>query len=148
MAEVIYVGADHAGFALKEKMKVFLKKLNYKVVDKGNLVYDKNDDYPDFALKVAKAVGKNKGILFCGSAEGMCIAANKVKGIRAVAVGNINLAKKTRTHNDANILCLSGWYIKPDLAKKIIKTWLGTRFSKAKRHVRRLNKIKKIERGR
>ena len=148
MAKIIYVGADHAGFKLKEKIKPYLEKLGYQVKDFGNWVFDKKDDYPDFAHKVALAVKKTKnpGILFCGSSEGMCIAANKVKGIRAVSIDSVKLAKKTRTDDDANVLCLSGWYLKPDLAKKIIKVWLGTKFSKAKRHVRRLNKIKRIER--
>lgn len=143
----VFIGADHAGFELKEKMKDFVELLGYTVRDMGNWVYDKDDDYPDFALKVSKEVtkGKGKGILFCGSAEGMCIAANKVKGVRAVAVDEAKLAEKAREHNDANVLCLSGWYTKPDLAKKIIKVFLKTKFSGVKRHIRRINKIKKIE---
>ena len=158
MAKVIYVGADHAGFALKEKMKNYLGKLGYKVVDKGNFVYDKDDDYPDFGYKVAKAVSKskNKGILFCGSGQGVCIAANKVKGIRAVMAWDKKTARLGSEHSDANILCLPGGKIRKKVsglglsekkAKEIIKAWLGTKFSKAKRHIRRINKIKKIERG-
>jgi len=156
--KIIYVGADHAGFYLKEKMVDYLKKLGYIVDDFGNWEYDKNDDYPDFGYKVAKAVSekKSRGVLFCGSAEGVCIVANKVKGIRAVSVWDKKIAKLSRTHNDANVLCLSGGEIKgkvPGLglsekkAKEIIKVWLETKFSGAKRHVRRLNKIKKIEAG-
>ena len=159
MAEVIYIGADHAGFHLKEKMVKYLGKLGYNVRDMGNWVYDKNDDYPDYGYKVAKAVSekKGKGILFCGSAEGICIAANKVKGVRAVPVWDKKTAKLSREHNDANVLCLSGGKTRKKIpglglseekAKEIIKVWLGAKFSGAKRHIRRLNKIKKIERTR
>jgi RpiB/LacA/LacB family sugar-phosphate isomerase len=153
----IYIGADHAGYKLKERMKPFLEKLGYTVIDKGNTKLQKTDDYPDYGYKVAKEVAKNKskGILFCGSAEGICIVANKVKGIRAVAVRDTILAKLSRSHNDANILCLPGGDMKepkpslklPDTkAKQIIKTWLSTPFSNAPRHKRRIKKISAIER--
>ena len=143
----IYVGSDHAGFKLKENLKPFLKRLGYSVEDVGNLVLDPKDDYPDFAFPLAKKVGrsKNKGILFCGSSQGVCIAANKVKGVRAVAVNNAFDAKMSREHNDANVLCLSGWKTSQTTAKNILRTWLKTRFSSAKRHVRRVNKIKRFE---
>ena len=148
MVKTVYVGADHAGFKLKERMKKFLQKLGYRVVDLGNKKLEPKDDYPDYGYKVAKAVAKtgNKGILFCGSSEGVCIVANKIKRIRAVPVMNVKVAKKSREDDDANILCLSGWFAKPEKAKKIIKTWLKTEFSGAKRHVRRIGKIGEIER--
>jgi len=153
MKQIIFLGSDHAGFRLKEYIKKFLKQKGYIVKDEGNLKYDKNDDYPDYAFKVAENVVKlGKGILFCGSAEGICIAANKVKGIRAVPVWNITNAKLSREHNDANVLCLAGGdMLKPkdELSKRqaenIVLAWLETEFSKEKRHVRRLNKIKKYE---
>jgi ribose 5-phosphate isomerase B len=89
----IVIGADHAGFKLKEHLKKYLSKKGYKVVDKGAKKLVKTDDYPDYAEKVAKAVKKDKGILVCGSAEGVSIAANKIKGIRAVAVWTQTNAK-------------------------------------------------------
>ncbi len=143
----IYLGADHAGFKLKEKIKSWLKVKKIAFEDLGNLVYDQNDDYPDFAEKVGKKVvkDKTKGILLCGSAEGICIAANKVRGVRAVAPSTVKLAEFSRAHNDANVLCLSGWYTPLSLSKKIVNKFLSTPFSKEARHVRRLNKIKKME---
>lgn len=149
----IYLGADHAGFKLKEQIKKYLEKScpreggeGYKIFDCGALKYNKKDDYPDFAEKVAKKVAKDGwGILVCGSSHGVCIAANKLKGARAVAVSNVQDAKLTREHNDANILCLSGWNLTLEKAKKIINIWLKTEFSKEKRHKRRIEKIKKIE---
>ena len=145
---MIYLGADHAGFKLKELIKKYLQTQELAFQDLGNFKFKKNDDYPDFGYKVAKTVAKtkgSKGILVCGSSYGVCIVANKVKGIRAVSIGSVKDAKLSREHNDANILCLSGWGLKTDLAKKILKTWLNTFFSGAKRHQRRVNKIKKIE---
>jgi len=82
MAKIIYVGADHAGFKLKEKVVKYLEKLGYEIRDMGNWIYEKRDDYVDFAVKVAKSVvkTKGKGILICGTGQGMCVAANKVRG--------------------------------------------------------------------
>ncbi|MCX6740200.1 MAG: RpiB/LacA/LacB family sugar-phosphate isomerase [Candidatus Parcubacteria bacterium] len=145
---MLYLGADHAGFKLKEQLKKYLLTQKIKFADLGNLKLDKNDDYPDFGFKVAKAVSKDdgsKGILICGSSFGVCIVANKVKGIRAVSISNIKDAKLSREHNDANVLCLSGWDLKLPLAQKIIKIWLDTKFNGAPRHKRRLNKISRYE---
>ena len=151
----IYLGADHAGFKLKEKIKLWLVKNQIAYEDLGNHKFDKNDDYPDYAAKVARRVvkEKTKGILFCGSAEGVCIAANKVKGARAVNPGDVIKTRFARDHEDANVLCLAGGETKKpqpgmSLGKstKIIKAFLDTPFSKAKRHIRRLNKIKRMER--
>lgn len=138
-----YIGSDHAGFRLKQAVKNWLK--NYE--DLGAFSYDKNDDYPVFAAKVGKKVAKanSKGVLLCGSGHGMCIAANKIKGIRAVAVNNAFDAKITRQHNDANILCLSGWKMSNAKARKIINVFLKTKFSNAARHKRRINLIKRYE---
>jgi ribose 5-phosphate isomerase B len=147
---MLYLGADHAGFKLKEQIKKYLLSQQVKYTDLGNLKLDKEDDYPDFGFKVAKAVTKDngsKGILICGTSFGVCIVANKVKGIRAVSISNIKDAKLSRQHNDANVLCLSGWNLKLPLAQKIIKVWLNTKFSGMSRHVRRLNKIKLIEKN-
>jgi len=145
---MIYLGADHAGFKLKEQIKKYLQAQKLKFQDLGNFKFVKDDDYPEFGLKVAKAVAKtpqNRGILICGSSFGICIVANKVKGIRAVSICNIKDAKLSREHNDANVLCLSGCDLKSEMAKKIINSWLRTKFSKAKRHLRRLAIIKRYE---
>jgi ribose 5-phosphate isomerase B len=143
----VYIAADHAGFHLKEKLKSWLHQQNINYEDLGNLVLNPKDDYPDFAEKLAKKVVAEKalGVLVCGSAQGMCIAANKVKGARAVVPFSLKEARLSKEHNDANILCLSGWYNSYHYATRILKTFMGTSFSKEERHVRRLNKIKKIE---
>lgn len=143
----IYLGADHAGYKLKEQIKKYLAEKKHKISDHGAFKFDKNDDYPDYAAKVAKKVSAGgAGIVFCGSSHGICIAANKIKGARAVAVSSVRDAKLTREHNDANVLCLSGWNLKLGAAKKIIDAWLKTDFSGEERHVRRVKKIIKLER--
>ena len=128
------------------------KRITY--TDLGNLIYDQNDDYPLFAARVAKRIvkEKTKGILFCGSAEGVCIAANKIKGSRAVNPHGIIQAKFARKHEDANILCLAGGRTlnpQPGLslsqATKLITTFLETPFSGEARHLRRLKEITKLE---
>ncbi len=145
---MIYLGADHGGYKLKEKIKSFLKESNYDYEDLGNLEYDKDDDYPDYAFKVAEKVSKNKnnkGILLCRSSGGMVIAANKVKNIRAVSVIDEKSVKHAVQHNNANIIALPGDWITADKAKKLVKLFLTIKFSKEKRHVRRLKKIIKYE---
>ena len=152
---MIYLGADHAGFELKEKVKDYLKQKGLEVEDLGAHTLDKNDDYPDYAKAVADKVAADpsaKGILLCGSAEGICIAANKIKGIRAVAVWTTMSARLSREHNDANVLCLSGGQTLTPIpgtsfedAKEIIDTWLSTSFSGEERHLRRINKISALE---
>ncbi len=143
----IYLGADHAGFKLKEQIKKYLENSGYQVLDLGARKFIKDDDYPDYARKVASQVALSGGfgILFCGSGQGVCIAANKIKGVRAVAVSNPRETKMAREHNDANVLCLSGWGVSLNRAKKIIDTFLKTPFSKEKRHIRRIRKIQRIE---
>ena len=143
--KTVHIGADHAGFALKEHLKKFLQAKGYKVKDHGAHKYVKTDDYPDYAAKVAKAARKGMGILVCGSAEGVCIAANKIKGIRAVPVWSLQNAKLSRQHNDANVLCLSGWQLPKKQAEKIALTWLKTPFPGEKRHARRIQKIARLE---
>ncbi len=149
-AKQLYLGADHAGFALKEKLKKWLERKKILYQDMGNWTFEKNDDYPDFAEKVAKAVvkskGKSLGVLCCGSAQGMAIAANKVKGIRAVVPFSIKEAELSREHNDANVLCLSGWYFSPEKATALLEKFLNTPFSKAVRHRRRVRKVEELER--
>lgn len=155
---IIYLGADHAGFELKESVKKYLDQLGVVYQDLGNFKYEQDDDYPDFSFLVAAKVSKSskaRGILFCGSAQGACITANKVKGIRAASVGNVAEATLAHEHDHANIICLAGGKqvqskfknvgLSGVEAKKIIKSYLATSFSKEPRHQRRVNKIKKIE---
>ena len=144
----IYIGADHAGFALKEKIRKWLDHKGIAYLDLGNCVLDSKDDYPDFAAAVAKKViaDKSLGILVCGSAQGMCIAANKVKWIRAAIPYSLKEARLSRQHNNANIICLSGWFTPLHKAKKMIELFLTTPFSQQERHLRRVAKIKKMER--
>lgn len=141
---MIYLGADHAGFSLKEELKTYLRANNYEIGDLGTDSIE-SVDYPDFALAIAKKVaisnGKDKGILICGSGNGMCMTANKIKGIKAAIGYSLEAAKKSREDNNSNILCLAGWYLDKEKAKEIVDIWLKTEFSKENRHIRRINKI-------
>lgn len=134
----IYIGADHNGYKLKEELK---KEFN--LIDLGNNKLDKKDNYPDYAKKVSNKVKKenSKGILICGSGQGMCIVANKLKGIRACLGHSIKTTKLSREDNNCNILCLSGKELKKKEAIKIVNTFLKTKFSNIKRHKDRINKI-------
>ena len=156
MNRTVFIGADHAGFELKEKLKAYLKHKGISVRDLGAWTYNKDDDYPDFAIPVAELTVKTggKGILVCGSAEGICIAANKVPGARAVPVWNAANARLSRSHNDANVLCLAGGKTVEKTrglgltfakAKGIIDVWLKTEFSAESRHARRIRKITRYE---
>lgn len=150
MGKKIYLGSDHAGFKLKLKIEAWLHKKNMPYEDLGNRAYDPGDDYPDFAGFVAKKTVDEKsfGILICGSAHGMCIAANKIRGARAVVTSTKKETFIARSHNDANILCLSGWNTGKMKAISLIKMFFTTPFSGEERHKRRLNKIKILEEGR
>src|SRR3989344_450689 len=146
---MIYLGSDHAGFKLKQAIKEYLIKSGFAIKDLGNHNLSPLDDYPDYAEKVTKAVQKNlnsnKGILICGSGQGVCMTANKFKGIRAALGYSIAAAKQSRAHGDSNVLCLSGLELSQVQAKNIINAWLKEKFSGEARHVRRLRKIKIIE---
>src|SRR3989304_740007 len=145
----IFLGSDHAGFKLKQAIKEYLIKNGFAIKDLGNHNLSPLDDYPDYAEKVAEAVQKNlksnKGILICGSGQGVCMTANKFKGIRAALGYSVAAAKQSRAPGDSNILCLSGLELSQDQAKKIINAWLKENFSGEARHKRRLEKIAKIE---
>lgn len=144
---MIYLGADHGGFSFKEKIKEYLKELKLEFQDLGNLKFQGDDDFVDYAVAVAKKVVEinGRGILICGTGEGMCIAANKIKGITAVSPTNKKAAQQTREHLNSNVLCLGEHTLSFREAKKIIKVWLETDFFNAERYVRRLNKIKELE---
>src|SRR3990167_5876421 len=143
MKTTIYLGADHAGWTLKETIEEYLKTEGYKVVDMGNEHLVNDDDYPDFGHAVAKRVVTDPGshgIVLCGNAQGICMVSNKVRGIRAATGFNAEAAKTARTDDDSNVLCLPARFLKPAEAKKIVDAWLDTPFSGADRHVRRLKK--------
>lgn len=144
----LYIASDHGGFKLKEKIKNHLDKQGVEYEDLGTYGGDSEDDYPDYALKISKKVinSKNgKGILICGSGSGMVIAANKVKGIRAIFAYDVYSAKMGRVDNNANIICLRERFFAPMNAKKIVDTFLNTDFSGMARHKRRIKKISNLE---
>lgn len=142
MMPKIAIGADHAGFELKEKLKAWLQQNSFETKDFGTHSSD-SSDYPDFAHPVAEAVEKHQfdlGLLVCGSANGVAITANKHQGIRAAICWNEELATLARQHNDANILCLAARFTEQDLAKKILDRFLTASFEGG-RHERRVNKM-------
>ncbi len=145
----IYIGADHRGFKLKEHLKSVLKNEAYDVVDVGAVVYDKNDDYPDYARPVAKHVGAapdtDRGILICGSGFGMTIAANKYKNVRAALPASADHVYQARHDSDANVLCLAADFTDEETADQIVKTFLAAPFGKEERYARRLEKIRESE---
>lgn len=144
----VFIGSDHAGFKYKQEIKKYLTTLNVAYEDMGNRRLDRQDDYPDFAKKVAQKVAKTKGsrgILICDTGVGACIVANKFPDIRATNVYDLEMARKSREHNNSNVLCLGQDYLTLMSTKKIVKKWLETKFSIASRHHRRVNKIKQIE---
>lgn len=147
---MIYIGADHRGYQLKEKIRNYLVRLGYEIKDVGAHHYAQRDDYPDFGKEVAKKVSrnpeKNKGILICGSGIGMDVLANKFKNVSSALVFHEKVAKTSREHNNANVLSLASDFLSEEKAKKIVKIWLEAKFSGVERHKRRLAKIKKRDR--
>jgi ribose 5-phosphate isomerase B len=142
MMPKIAIGADHAGFELKEKVRDWLTRSGFESKDFGTYSSE-SADYPDFAHPVALAVEKKEydlGILICGSGNGVAITANKHQGIRAAICWNEELASLARQHNDANVLCLPARYISSDLSMKIIDKFLNSSFEGG-RHDRRVKKI-------
>ncbi|MBU2218962.1 RpiB/LacA/LacB family sugar-phosphate isomerase [Patescibacteria group bacterium] len=146
----IFLGTDHAGFKLKEKLKAYLIELGYEIQDMGNFIYDEQDDYPDFiplvAGKVAEDPEHSRGIVLGGSGQGEAMVANRIKGVRAAVVYNYNedIVKLSREHNDANILSLGARFLSEEEAKKIVKLWLETPFSNEERHKRRICKLSQL----
>ncbi len=143
----VALGADHAGWELKEALKAWLMDAGYQVLDFGTHGPD-SVDYPDYALQVAEAVtvGKvERGVLVCGTGIGMTIAANKVPGIRAALCGDVFTARMSREHNDANVLALAGRLTGRETGLEILRAWLDTQFAGG-RHARRVDKIGEMER--
>lgn len=142
----IYIGADHAGFELKQKLIDFLELNGHEVVDKGAYELDEKDDYPDFVFPVAKSVSSDEGsfgVVIGGSGQGETIAANRIKGVRAALYhgGRRDVIRLSREHNDANILGLGARLIDEDTAKEALQTFLSTDFSGDERHIRRIAKL-------
>lgn len=162
----VYLGTDHAGFELKERIKIFLVDKGYEIEDCGAYTFDKNDDYPDFVGKAAEAVSKNSGsmgIVLGGSGQGEAIVANKFKGVRcalfyspAVPAGATDVSGKTSTdpfemlrltreHNNTNVLSLGVRFLKEEDAETAVITFLEGTYSQEERHQRRIDKITVIE---
>ena len=145
----IALGADHAGFHVKETIRKFLEEAGYTVDDLGTWS-EESVDYPDYARKVADRVAKGQdqlGILTCGTGIGMAITANKVEGIRAALAHDIATARMAREHNDANVLALGGRVVDEAAALEIVRTFLSTPFAGG-RHQRRVDKINALDRAR
>ncbi len=144
----IAVGSDHRGFDVKKRIVSLLRQLGHETLDMGTDSQD-SVDYPDFAIQVARAVGEkqvDRGILICGTGIGMCIAANKVHGVRAAPCHDSITAEMSRRHNDANILCLSADLLGDELIDRMIRIWLQTEFEGG-RHARRVEKIEAFEKN-
>lgn len=144
----LYIGADHNGYELKEKLEQFLKRGGYEVIDEGG-VKDPNDDFPQFAGRVVSAILADddrdvRGILICGSGQGMCMAANRFKGIRASLCWNLTEARLARNDDDSNVLCLSARSLADHDAQVIVTTWLNTPFAGASRYKRRLEQLDQL----
>ncbi|MCX6780747.1 MAG: RpiB/LacA/LacB family sugar-phosphate isomerase [Candidatus Magasanikbacteria bacterium] len=146
---MIYIGADHAGFELKEAVVEYLRYVNIPFEDLGPKTMIPDDDYPKVAHAVAEKVEADpktdRGLLFCGNGVGVCVVANKHKGVRAGIGYNLQAAETMRTDDDANVLCLAGRILQPDFAKAIVKKFLNTKFSGEARHVRRIAEVAALE---
>jgi len=142
----IAVGSDHRGFELKEEIREYLSSSGHEVKDFGCFSKD-SCDYPEFAMKAAEAVAGGafeKGVLFCGTGIGMCLAANKVPKIRAAVIHDEKDARRASSHNNANVVCIGSESAGKNEAKKMIGTWLKTPFEGG-RHAMRLEMVRKIE---
>ncbi|MEK7569374.1 MAG: RpiB/LacA/LacB family sugar-phosphate isomerase [Patescibacteria group bacterium] len=154
----IYVGTDHAGFGLKEKLVPYLAGQGHEVVDMGAHEYDEHDDYPDFVIPVAREVSKNpdtvRGIIFGATGQGEAMAANKFPHVRAVVYygradcvvdDEADIIVRSREHNDSNVLSFAARYLTEDDVLEASRRWLATPYSGDERHVRRLGKIDAIK---
>lgn len=147
----IYIAADHRGYEMKNELVRWLKDSGYTVKDLGPATLDTDDDYPDYGIKVAEAVAESPktrlGILLCGSGVGMSVVAGKVPGIRAALIHDPAIAQAAQRDDNLNVLALGSSYIDTKTAQDVILAWLTTPFSGEARHQRRIDKIKRYERG-
>ncbi len=142
----IFLGADHNGFAMKTKLANYLRSLGHDVADEGDTKLNPEDDFPQFAARVVAAMKADRdpaerGILICGSGQGMCMTANRYKGIRASLCWDEAEARAARNDDDSNVLCLPARYISQAQAESIAKTWLDTSFAGAARFKRRIKEM-------
>ena len=145
---IIAVAGDHAGLDLKNFVIDHIKIMGHEVKDYGAYEFDKNDDYPDFVIPLARAVASKeveRGIAVCGSGVGASIVANKIKGVRAALINDTFSAHQGVEDDNMNVLCLGGRLIGTMVAKEIVESFLNATFTNADRHVRRLNKVKELE---
>src|SRR3989338_175430 len=155
---MIYLAADHRGFELKEKIKVWLKEWGHEYEDMGAFEFNKDDDYPDFIRKVAEAVAndpeRSRGIILGGSGQGEAMVANRFKSVRAAVYYGpaaraqtdssgtvLDMLSSTRMHNNANMLSLAGRFLTDEEIKNTVKVWLPAPFSGEERHARRIKQI-------
>ncbi|MEK6280045.1 MAG: ribose 5-phosphate isomerase B [Acidobacteriota bacterium] len=151
MGTSIAIAADHAGYPLNERVIAQLSKAGYEIIDLGTHVGTVEDDYPDYALEVGRAIQGGEaeiGILICGSGVGASVAANKMTGIRAALCGDTYSAHQSREHDDCNVLCLGARVTGPELALEIVHAFVAARFTGEERHQRRLAKISAMENSR
>jgi len=144
----IAIGADHAGYPLNERVIRELDAAGHEIVDFGTHVGSGPDDYPDYALKVGRAIQANEaeiGVIVCGSGVGASVAANKLFGIRAALCGDTYSAHQSREHDDCNVLCLGARVTGEELALEIVRAFVAARFTGEERHRRRLEKVAEIE---
>ena len=144
----IGVAADHGGFELKEYLAGMLREAHYEVVDFGDSQPKPDDDYPDFVVPLARAVSRgevDRGVAICGSGVGACIAANKVRGVRACLIHECFSAHQGVEDDDMNVICLGGHVVGNAVAWELVRTFLQARFSGAERHRRRLAKVASLE---
>lgn len=145
----IYIGADHNGFELKKQLVEYLERNNYQVSDEGDRKLDPQDDYPQFAANVVMAMKASddpepRGVLICGSGQGICIAANRFKGIRASVCHTVDEARSGRNDDDTNILCLPARLIGMNEAERVLHAWLTTGFAGAPRFKRRIVELDEL----
>jgi ribose 5-phosphate isomerase B len=145
----IYIGADHNGFDFKRELTQFLRDGGHTVVDGGNSELNAEDDFPEFAAQVVSLLKADKesgtrGILICGSGQGMCMAANRFKGIRASLCWSVEEARAARNDDDSNILCLPSRYLSLEQIKPIVTAWLATPFAGASRFKRRIKALDEL----
>jgi len=144
----IAIGADHAGFIMKEDLAGQIRKLGHDVLDLGAHKAETSDDYPDFAEAVGKAIVEGRaerGVLICGSGVGVSVAADKIPGIRAAVCHDTYSAHQGVEHDNMNVLVLGSRIIGPELARELVRTYLAAQFSGEERHVRRLAKVDALE---
>ncbi len=144
----VYIGADHAGYELKNHLVSWLKEHGHEVVDCGPSVYDAEDDYPPFVLRAAEGVAGDPGslgVVIGGSGNGEQIAANKVRGIRAALAWSEDTAKLAREHNDANVISIGGRMHPQEESTRFVELFLSTPYSGAERHSRRIEQLASYE---